>query len=238
MRKVLLAAVVMLVAAGPAMAQDKPVTINLGGGWTFPVSGLNDAFDSGWNGDIGVTFNVSPVLGIQAEYGYFRMGGPDRTIQVTPPGGGLPSNQLIESNHQVHALSFNAVFNARSSDSPVGGYFLGGLGYYHRIIQLTSPAIGFASVCDPYWLVCYPTAVEVDRILGDRSSNDFGINFGGGMTFGTETQFYVEARYHYVWGPKVTATGIANLPAGGTINCSDGCSTNAGYFPITFGVRF
>jgi opacity protein-like surface antigen len=207
MRKVLLAAVVVLIAAAPAMAQDKPVTINLGGGWTFPVSGLNDAFDSGWNGDIGVTFNVSPVLGIQ-------------------------------SNHQVHALSFNAVFNARSSDSPVGGYFLGGLGYYHRIIQLTSPAVGFASVCDPYWLVCYPTAVEVDRILGDRSSNDFGINFGGGMTFGTETQFYFEARYHYVWGPEVTATGVGNLPAGGTVDCSGGCSTNAGYFPITFGVRF
>jgi len=45
------------------------------------------------------------------------------------------------------------------------------------------------------------------RSLGER----FGVNFGGGITLGTEARFYIEARYHYVWGP---------------------------YFPLTFGFRF
>ena len=60
----------------------------------------------------------------------------------------------------------------------------------------------------------YPTAVSVDNILGDRSSNDFGIDFGGGVTFGHEAKFYVEMRYHYVWGPTITPPN-SNLPAGG-----------------------
>ena len=53
--------------------------------------------------------------------------------------------------------------------------------------------------------MCYPVAVSVDNILGDRSSNDFGINIGGGVTFGGEAKFYIETRYHYVWGPTINA---------------------------------
>ena len=59
--------------------------------------------------------------------------------------------------------------------------------------------VGVITVCDPYWLICYPTAVSTDAIVGDRSSTDFGINVGGGVNFGA---FYAEARYHYVWGPR------------------------------------
>src|SRR5215510_10344601 len=99
------------------------------------------------------------------------------------------------------------------------------------MVQITSPAVGFTTFCDPYWYVCYPVAVSVVNILGDRSSNDFGINFGGGLTFGHEAKFYVEARYHYVWGPEVA--GATNLPA--NVSASGTTSTNATYFPITFG---
>jgi opacity protein-like surface antigen len=86
--------------------------------------------------------------------------------------------------------------------------------------------VGIASVCDPYWYVCYPVAVPVDQIVGDRSSTDFGMDFGGGVSFGGSVRFFVEARYHYVWGSDFT------LPDGSTRN------TNSQYFPITFGIRF
>ena len=59
----------------------------------------------------------------------------------------------------MHTLTFNAVYTGHRSDSKVGGYGLGGLGYYHRAVQLTSPAIGYATFCDPYWYVCYPALV-------------------------------------------------------------------------------
>jgi len=234
MRKVLVAAFAILVAAAPAAAQDKPVDINFGFGWTFPEGDFKNSFDSGWNGNFGATFNISPTLGVMGEYMYARMNGPAKTIIVSPTPGGVGSAQLLESNHQMHAFIGDVVFKSPGHDRMVGGYVLGGAGLYHRIVQITSPAVGYTTFCDPFWYVCYPAAVTVDNIIGDRSSNDFGINFGGGVTFGHEAKFYVEARYHYVWGP--TVNNGTQLPAGTTT--SSGTSTNATYFPITFGVRF
>lgn len=231
MRKVVLAAFLVLTGAGLASAQDKPVDVNVGFGVLMPVSGINDSFDTGWNGNVGATFNVSPTLGIQAEYMYGRMGGPTKQITVFPsPVAGVGADGILESNHQMHVGTFNVVYKAPSNDSIVGGYGLAGLGIYHRTVQLTSPSVGYTTYCDPYWYVCYPALVEVDTIIGDRSSNDFGINFGGGVTFGRDVKFYVEARYHYVWGPEV------NTPTG--VTPAQTYKTNAGYLPITFGVRW
>src|SRR5262245_60086630 len=110
-----------LTVAGSAQAQDRPVGINFGAGVLMPLSGLNDAFDTGWNGGIGATFNVSPTLGIQAEYMYNWMPGPEKTITVFPgPAGGAGSNQLIESNHNMHTLTFNAVYTAPKGSSKFG----------------------------------------------------------------------------------------------------------------------
>jgi hypothetical protein len=76
--------------------------------------------------------------------------------------------------------------------------------------------------------VCYPALVEVDRIIGDRSSWDPGINLGGGLNFkmGDSASFYVEARWHYMWGPEFTNGNGEKVNANGQ------------YFPITFGFRF
>ncbi|HVH29645.1 MAG TPA: outer membrane beta-barrel protein [Vicinamibacterales bacterium] len=225
-----------LIAATPAEAQDRPAGVNFGGGWTFPVSGLNDAFDIGWNAGIGGTFNISPTVGFQAEYMYHRMGGPDRPILIASnPDLPATTSGIIESNHQIHSGTFNLVYQTPRGGSAVGGYVLGGVGIYHRLVQLTTPSVGYTTICDPYWYVCYPTLVSVDRIIGDRSSNDFGINIGGGVTFGTDGQFYVEMRYHYVWGPKVETQ--VN-PLNGTDVCPNECSTNAQYFPLTLGFRW
>jgi opacity protein-like surface antigen len=239
MRKLLTALFVIVIAAAPAAAQDyKPVDVNFGFGWAIPSADFKNSFDVGWNGTIGATFNLNPNLGFQAEYIYARMNGPDRTISVTAtPIAAAATNGLIESNHQMHIGSFNVIYKGQSSDHPVGGYVLGGAGIYHRLVQLTSPSVGYTTVCDPYWYVCYPAAVSVDAIIGDRSSNDFGIDFGGGVTFGREAKFYVESRYHYVWGKSVTPSATT-LPSSTAATCSSGCSTNATYFPITLGVRW
>jgi Outer membrane protein beta-barrel domain len=242
MPRLLLVVFAVLIAASPAVAQeDRPVGVNFGGGWAFPVSGLRDAFDTGWNGGIGVTFNITPTVGFQAEYMYDRMGGPDRNIGLSPtPTGLVTESGFIESNHQMHTGTFNLVFSPGTIETsrPVGGYFIGGLGIYHRLIQLTTPSVGYTTICDPYWYVCYPTLVSVDRIIGDRSSNDFGINLGAGLTFGKSAKFYVESRWHYVWGPKITVASEFADVEGELDPCPDGCSTNAQYFPLTFGFRW
>ena len=89
MRKLLTACFVILVAAAPALAQDKPVDFNISFGSTFPSSGFKDSFDTGWNGTAGLTFNINKHLGLQGEYIYSRMNGPEKTIlvSVTPNAG-------------------------------------------------------------------------------------------------------------------------------------------------------
>jgi hypothetical protein len=230
----------VLIAAGPAAAQDyKPVDFNIGFGATFPTSSFKDNFDTGWNGTFGVTFNVNQHLGIQGEYIYARMNGPAKTVNISlSPGGAVSSTQLIESNQQMHIGSFNLVYRGGNRDSGLGGYVLGGLGIYHRMIQLTSPAVGYTTLLAiPIGTSGYPAAVSVDNILGDRSSND-GIDFGGGITFGHEAKFYVETRYHYVWADDQPPTRRTCRPPAARDTCSGGCSSNASYFPLTFGVRW
>jgi hypothetical protein len=231
MRRLMLVWLVMIGTAAPALAQDdKRYDVNIGAGAMFPLGSYKDSFNTGGGFVFGGTYFITPTIGIQGEYNYGWMGGPEKTIIVSPTPGGVGSSQLLESNQQMHAGLANLVVRSQRQDSLVGAYVITGGGLYHRKVQLTSPAVGFTTFCDPYWYVCYPTAVSVDNVLGDRSSNDFGLNFGGGVTFGREAKFYIEARYHYVWGPEiVTATPLAS---GAPTN------TNASYFPLLFGVRF
>ena len=86
MRKIVLVfALALLAMPARGFAQDKPVEVNFGGGVSFPVGNIADSFDTGWNGAIGVTFNVNPAVGVQAEYMYQRFGGPDRTFPNAEP---------------------------------------------------------------------------------------------------------------------------------------------------------
>ena len=234
MRKLMMTAFAACLLATPAFAQDKPVEVNFGFGWTFPTMDFKNSFDAGWHGTIGTTFWTSEKVGFLVDYTYNKMTGPEKFINVASnPIVGAPTQQeLIEANHQIHQVTFNGVWRSKS-DSAINGYVLGGAGYYHRIIQITTPAVGYTTFCDPYWYVCYPSLVAVDQIIGDRSSNDFGINIGGGITFGREAKFYIESRYHYVWGPEIEP----NQPATGTSTPASR-TTNAAYFPLTFGVRF
>jgi hypothetical protein len=237
MRKVLAALFLVLIVAAPTWAQDdRKVGVNFGAGWAFPTSGFKDSFNTGWNGGLGLTFNVKPGIGIQAEYMYDWMGGPDRTIGLSPtPVAVGTGSGILESNHHMHTGTFNIVYTpmaATQRDRLIGGYLLAGPGVYHRTVQITSPSVGYTTFCDPYWYVCYPTLVEVDRIVGDRSSTDFGMNFGGGITFGHDAKFYVEMRYHYVWGPDVSKVNPLSTEP------TTSSSTSASYFPLTFGFRW
>jgi opacity protein-like surface antigen len=211
----------MMLIALPLAAQDRPANGIIGGGVTFPVGDIADSFNTGGHFLGGVSFNFTETVGFQADYQYHFFGGPDRTFPGAPGSGSV----LIESNHQMHMGTFNLLVKSPSS-SPVAGYFLAGPGVYHRIVQLTTPTVGVATICDPYWFVCYPVAVSTDQVVGDRSSTDFGFGVGGGISFGGAARFFIEARYHYVWGNEFEA------PNGTTRNSS------ASYFPITFGVKF
>jgi opacity protein-like surface antigen len=107
-------------------------------------------------------------------------------------------------------------------------YGIVGVGYYHRTVNVTTPAVGLATVCDPWLYICYPTPVAVDKIVGERGSNEFGFNLGAGVSVRVTdgTKFYAEIRYIHTNGPSFTNAAGTSITA------------NGNYIPFTFGFRF
>jgi alpha-D-ribose 1-methylphosphonate 5-triphosphate synthase subunit PhnG len=229
MKKLLFGAfLTVVVSAPPAWAQDeKPVQVNVGGSVVMPLSGIKDDFGTGGSFNIGVIIvpPSAPHIALQAEYGYNHLAGQDKTIPTSiTPGGAVTGTARIERHHNMQYNDIKGILGGGGTVSP---YAIGGFGMYYRSVSLTTPDVGFTTWCDPYWYVCYPTAVAIDRVIGERSSWDPGIDLGGGISFkmGDSARFYVESRWHYMWGPSFTDTAGVEHKANGQ------------YLPITFGFR-
>jgi opacity protein-like surface antigen len=227
--------VAAVVVAAPAAAQDeRPVKLTIGGGYTGVLGPISDRVGNGGNFTIGALFKVAPMISLQGEYGWNGMQKKNVQLPVsaTPNGSTQITDFNVDGNMQYG--DFNVVLRPDMTDKKASPYFLAGMGVYYRPVTVSTPGVGYATVCDPYWYVCYPTAVSVDNIIGQRSSTDFGMNFGGGMNvkLGENTSLFFEVRYHYIWGPKVDGTVVT--PYTGTTPTN----ANGQFLPITVGFRF
>ena len=221
-----------------ANAQDDPrVRFSLGGGFTMPNSDVRDRLGDGYNFTLALEFPVSPVVSIEGSYGFNGLGKKAISLPVFPTpveNGGVPTDFSGEMNMQV--FSGSVIF--QKPDGDVKPYGLVGAGVYYRPIKVTTPGVGYVpGYCDPWWYVCYPGGfVETDRIVGERSSTDFGMSFGGGLRF---KKIFGEVRYHYIWGPELEAQDpvvnpLVDVPSASLV----GKKANGQFLMTTFGVRF
>jgi hypothetical protein len=224
-----------LLAALPAVGQaqdglpDKPVNFSLGGGWTAPTSNVRDHLGDGYNFNFGVQFNLTPIIGIEGLYGFNGLGDKQLSLPVHAvpiDGVGVPSDFF--AGMKMHYGTVNLV--VQRPTGTVRPYGLTGMGVYYRPVSVTTPSVGWVpGYCDPYWYVCYPGGfVETDRIVGERSSTDFGMDFGGGIHIG---HVYAELRYHHIWGPEIE-------PPPDAPNAPTDLKANGKFIVTTFGVRF
>jgi opacity protein-like surface antigen len=217
-----------------ARAQEKKVNFSLGGGYTQPNSeAISDRLGGGYNFNIGLQVNATPVIAIEGLYSFNGFGDKQLSIPVYPSptqSGGVPTDLFGDMNMQYGTASLIV----QKPEGTVRPYGLVGMGVYNRQIRLTSPGVGWVpGYCDPWWYVCYPGGwVETTNILGERSSTDFGMSFGGGVNFGV---VYAELRYHYVWGPEVDVNQPSQPIAGVS---TDTRKANGQFLQTTFGVRF
>lgn len=217
-----------------AQAQNR-AHFTLGGGYTAPNSEVADRLGGGYNFNIGVDFDVNPVFGIEGLYSFNGLGDKDLSVPVAPCVGcsGVPTLFTGSMNMQYGTVS-------GIIQRPEGGvrpYGLVGMGIYYRPIKVTTPGVGWVpGYCDPWWYICYPGGfVPVDNIIGERSSTDFGMAFGGGVRFGP---VYAELRYHYIWGPEIGSQST-NLPSvNPPLTENVGKKADGQFLQTTFGVRF
>jgi len=221
----------LLLFSAPLAAQDeKPIHLNIGGGFTGVYGGASDRIGNGGSFTLGAIFDVNPVFAVQGEYGWngFVQKQLNLPVSVTPNAATVPTKFFADGNMQYGDLNALLSPHVQGKAKP---YFLTGLGVYYRPVQISTPAVGFVTACEPYWYVCYPTPVEVENVIGSRSSTDFGMNFGGGLNLrvAEKASVYFEVRYHYIWGPKIAS------PSGEAVN---NANANGKFLPITIGFRF
>jgi hypothetical protein len=101
----------------------------------------------------------------------------------------------------------------------VDPYVVGGVGYYRRTVEFTTPAVVQVFFFDPFFGGFFNTLVPADRVLGDITRGGVGGSAGAGFDIkikDTGLKFFTEARYHYA------STG--SLPTR--------------MVPVTFGIRW
>src|SRR4029078_6370151 len=158
--------VAALIAAAPAAAQDeKKVQLNIGGGYTGIYGAAADHIGNGGDFTLRVIFHVKPTIGIQGEYGWNGIGKKQLSLPVFPgPGGGtsVPTDFFAAGN--MKSGHMNVLFhpNVKSKAKP---YVLAGLGVYYRPVNITTPGVGYTTICDPYWYVVYPTRVSCAHVV-------------------------------------------------------------------------
>ncbi len=229
----------VFVAAVPAQAQEEqnepasllPVEVHVGGGYTFAMSQVRQYLGDGWHVNVGATLKLTPVLGLQAEYSYNGLG--QKQVKVPPqslPVGAILQPIYADMNMQYGNLNLVLKPRMKGRARP---YLITGVGLYYRPVKVTTPSAGYVpGYCYPYYYTCWPGGyVEVDQILGSGSTTNFGMDVGGGLYVLMDREagggFYIESRYHYIWGPEVKDTnGVSYGKANGQ------------FMPITIGLRF
>jgi opacity protein-like surface antigen len=168
---------------------------NMGGGFTPVVGGMNSQLTSGWNYAVGTGYDFDEKFGVLLEYGSHYGGVEDGVLSRY----NSPGNSTEGSTH-IWSLTLNPKWNFKLNHV-VGGYLIGGGGYYHANAQVTSPTVAFVpGYCDPWW-GCWPGGlVPADKIIAERKDDTGGVNVGMGLTFDLwrDVQFYLETRYHHI----------------------------------------
>ncbi len=221
-----------LLSAAPAAAQDaeKKVNVDFGGGYTFALSKVGQNLGGGYNFTAGVWIAVASRVSVGLDYGYNGLGQKQLDLDVVDlPGSSVLAKKPFFGDMNMQHGNFNLVLRPTNSGA-MRPYLLAGVGIYSRPVKVTTNAVGYIpGFCDPFWYYCMPGGyVPMEAVVGKRSTTDFGIDVGGGINLvvrGT-TSIYVEARYHYIWGPSFTTADLTTQKANGQ------------FLPITFGVRF
>jgi hypothetical protein len=121
-----------------------------------------------------------------------------------------------------------------------GGYVIGGVGFYHKVTDFTTPGIG--EYCTLFGCFEY----QANQVIDSYVSNAAGFNGGLGFTYKasrfSDLKFYAEGRYVYTANsPRPYYDTLSGTNPSSNPNYFDVFPQNSAkttYIPIIFGIRF
>jgi opacity protein-like surface antigen len=198
----------------PVLAQEEAprFDFDIGGGIGFPASTISNYVNSGGNFVVGGGARLHSDLGFNGEFSWQDLPPKASVIAATGAPGGSARQYSVTGNMLLHT----------PESHKLGGYGIGGIGWYHRSWELTAPTLTIGTVCLPsyaFWgVVCTNGLVSATQVLKSGSGDAFGWNVGGGVTYrlASHLKVYAEARVHFAY-----YSGI-----------------NTRVVPLTFGLRW
>jgi opacity protein-like surface antigen len=209
LRLFLMLATVVSVLASAHAQESQPqygkYLFNIGGGVGFPLGDLGRFVNNGGNVVIGGGYNFIKNVGVDTEFMWQDLPINSATKQLLLTSG---------ASARQYSWTFNPIVHFPLG-ARLGAYAIGGIGWYHRSGETTTPGVGV--VCDPFWSWWYGcTLGSVNFVTASRSENSFGENIGGGVSVllgEGHTKIYAEVRYHHA-GYNTVSTQILPLTFG------------------------
>jgi len=236
-------------------------TGEVGVGLTLPIGDTYRYYNTSWalGGGFGRQWSKKFAVLFQFDYDHFGINQKTLDSQaalyngatsVSPitgcgPGQGESGCSLpVDGNTHVWSFTLNPKYTFMDGDK-YGAYVVGGLGYYHKVTDFTTPETGLE--CSPYY-GCFQ--VTQNAVYDHYTSNAPGVNAGFGLTYKfsrfADERFFIEARYVVVLNSQRYGYEYANNANGyittGTNpdpnNAFPQNSNRTTYIPIKVGIRF
>jgi len=188
--------------------------------WTYDVgvgasleSGATRSFvrEGGYLGTVGVARNANKYLGLRADF-----------IAADLPlrQSALALAQAQSASSYLLAVTVDPIINIPVTKS-AGGYLVFGPAFLHRAGSLSTDTAVPGSSCNPFfewWGSCANVSIPLSGSFVNSTQNDFGYNFGAGITRKTPSGVELFAEFRFMHG--------------------SGNSTTTDVRPVTIGLRW
>ncbi len=155
-------------------------------GGAFPAGPTDSRLEAGWSFAFGGVYWFSERVGIHTELAVHRFGLSDRLRNaIGPAKDGLAT---------ILSIPVNGMFRLHGEGGS-GLYILGGLGIYHRQLELSEPATAPLAMDEP-WAGTRAGWVPSETLSTTRGGVDGGLGWEMPLDRG---YFFVEIRYHRIF---------------------------------------
>ncbi len=229
-----------------------------GVGFTTAVGNTYHYLDTSYDYQVGAGRNFNKNFSLMFQFDWDNFGFNGRTLVSEQnlnnfyfyefcnanPGNAACANgplTAVDGNSHIWSFSLNPVYNIYTREG-LGAYIVGGVGFYHKVANFTTPEVG--EEYDPY--TGGIDEYEANATFDHYTSNAPGFNGGFGLTFKpsrfSSQRLYAEARYVFVDNSQ--RFGVRYGQSAATLNAYNGSnlypanSNRTTYIPIKFGIRF